>query len=47
MKYSDIVRAIDDIFRFFSNNGENLSGEQKEKLLELQDLIHKMRIIGG
>lgn len=47
MKYSDIIRAIDDIFSFFSHNGENLSREQKEKLIELQDLIHKMRIIGG
>lgn len=43
MKYSDIIRAIDDIFSFFSHSGENLSGEQEEKLLELQDLIHKLR----
>lgn len=47
MKYSDIIREIDSIFDYFRSHNKNLTKTQEMKLQELQNLIHKMRIIGG
>lgn len=43
MKYSEIIAAIDSIFSFFQYHNKNLTKQQYEKLLELQDLIHDLR----
>lgn len=47
MKYSEIIREIDSIFDYFRFYNKNLTKTQEMKLQELQNLIHKMRIIGG
>ncbi len=43
MKYSEIIRNIDEIFSYFFHE-ENMTSAQNEKLRELQDLIHELRI---
>lgn len=43
MKYSDIIRQIDDIFDYFRFHSKNLTKTQEMKLQELQNLIHEMR----
>lgn len=43
MKYSDIIRRIDDIFDYFKFHNKNLTKTQEWKLQELQDLIHLLR----
>lgn len=45
MKYSDIICEIDNIFNYFRFNNKNLTKEQEQKLHELQDLIHELRIM--
>lgn len=47
MKYSEIIREIDVIFDYFKFHSKNLTKTQEMKLQELQNLIHKMRVIGG
>lgn len=47
MKYSEIIREIDSIFDYFRFHNKNLTKTQEMKLQELQNLIHKLRIIGG
>lgn len=42
MKYSDIIRQIDDIFDYFRFHNKNLTKTQDIKLQELQNLIHEM-----
>jgi hypothetical protein len=44
MKYSEIIRSIDDIFDYFKFHNKNMTKAQEEKLYELQDLIHELRI---
>lgn len=44
MKYSDIIRNIDDIFDYFKFHSKNLTKTQEYKLNDLQDLIHELRI---
>ena len=44
MKYSEIIRSIDEIFSYFKFQNKNLTNTQIEKLYELQDLIHELRI---
>lgn len=43
MKYSEIVREIDDIFYYLKHHNKNLTKQQELKIDELQDLIHEMR----
>lgn len=43
MKYSDIIREIDNIFDYFKFHSRNLTKAQEHKLIELQDLIHELR----
>ena len=43
MKYSDIIREIDNIFNYFRFHNKNLTKAQEQKLRELQDLIHELR----
>lgn len=43
MKYSNIIREIDSIFDYFRFHNKNLTKTQKQKLLELQNLIHELR----
>lgn len=47
MKYSDIIRDIDNVFDYFRQRDKNLTKEQGQKLQELQDLIHELRKIRG
>lgn len=44
MKYSEIIREIDNIFSFFRYHSKNLTKEQEYKLQDLQNLIHELRI---
>lgn len=44
MLYSEIIRSIDEIFSYFKFHNKNLTNTQIEKLYELQDLIHELRI---
>jgi hypothetical protein len=44
VKYSDIIRNIDDIFDYFKFHSKNLTKTQEYKLNDLQDLIHELRI---
>ena len=43
MKYSDVIREIDNIFEYFKFHNKNLTKAQEWKLQELQDLIHELR----
>ena len=43
MKYSEIIREIDNIFDYFKFHSKNLTKKQEWTLQELQDLIHEMR----
>lgn len=43
MKYSEIIREIDNIFDYFRFHNKNLTKTQENKLQELQDLIHELR----
>lgn len=43
MKYSEIIRSIDEVFSDFFHD-ETTANVQAEKLRELQDLIHELRI---
>lgn len=43
MKYSEIIRSIDNIFDYFKFHNKNLTKEQSYKLEELQNLIHELR----
>ncbi len=43
MKYSEIIRSIDEVFSDFFHD-ETTTNAQAEKLRELQDLIHDLRI---
>ena len=47
MKYSEIVKNIDDIFDYFRFHNKNLTKAQFDKILELQDLVHDLRITGN
>lgn len=47
MKYSDIIRDIDNIFDYFRQHSKNLTKKQELELQELQDLIHELRKIRG
>lgn len=42
MKYSDIIREIDNIFDYFKFHNQNLTKTQEWKLVELQELVHKL-----
>lgn len=42
MKYSEIIRSIDEVFSDFFHD-EATTNAQAEKLRELQDLIHELR----
>ena len=44
MKYSEIVKNIDDIFDYFKFHNKNLTKTQFDKILELQDLVHDLKI---
>lgn len=44
MKYSDIIRNIDDIFDYFKFHSKNLTKAQEYKLDDLRNLIHELRI---
>ncbi len=44
MKYSDIIKNIDDIFDYFKFHNKNLTKTQEYKLYDLQNLIHELRI---
>nr|DAK83863.1 MAG TPA: hypothetical protein [Caudoviricetes sp.] len=44
MSYSKIIRSIDEIFDYFKFHNKNMTNAQIEKLHELQDLIHDLRI---
>lgn len=44
VKYSDIIRNIDDIFDYFKFHSKNLTKTQEYKLDDLKDLIHELRI---
>lgn len=44
MKYSEIIRAIDEIFDYFRYHNKNLTKKQLKKIEELQILIHEMRL---
>lgn len=44
MKYSDIIRNIDDIFDYFRFHNKNLTKTQEYKLNDLHNLIHELRI---
>lgn len=44
MLYSEIIRSIDEILSYFKFHNKNLTNTQIEKLYELQDLIHELRI---
>lgn len=45
MKYSDIIRNIDDIFDYFKFHSKNLTKTQEYKLDDLRNLIHELRIV--
>lgn len=42
--YSELIYKIDKIFSYFQYHNKNLTKEQCFKILELQDLIHEMRL---
>lgn len=44
MKYSDIIKNIDDIFDYFKFHSKNLTKTQEYKLDDLRNLIHELRI---
>lgn len=44
VKYSELTYKIDEIFSYFQYHNKNLTKEQYFKILELQDLIHEMRL---
>lgn len=44
MKYSDIIKEIDNTFDYFKYHNKNLTKEQQYKLYELQNLIHELRL---
>lgn len=44
MKYNDIIRGIDNVFDYFQFHNKNLTKTQEQKLQELQDLIHLLRV---
>lgn len=44
MKYSDIIRNIDDIFDYFKFHSKNLTKTQEYKLDDLRNLIHELGI---
>lgn len=44
MKYSEIIRSIDEIFDYFKFHNKNLTSEQYVRITELQDLIHDLRL---
>lgn len=43
-KYSELIQRIDEIFSYFNYHNKNLTKTQYFKILELQDLIHEMRL---
>lgn len=47
MKYSEIIRGIDEIFDYFKFHNKNLTKTQDQKLKELQDLIHELHTQKG
>lgn len=44
MKYSNVVREIDNIFNYFKFHNKNLTKAQYERLQDLQDLIHELHM---
>lgn len=43
-KYSKIIQDIDEIFQYFNFHNKNLTKKQRFQLLDLQDLIHELRL---